>query len=62
MNRYKSKDRVGTTSFGFLISENEQAIVLKELSGEKVSINKKDIKERIKQEHSLCHRCNNEIV
>ena len=47
------KDRNGNTRFGFLISENDQSIVLKELSGERVSISKKDIRDRIKQEHSL---------
>ena len=47
------KDRSGTTTFGFLISENDQSIVLRELSGERVSINKKNISERVKQEHSL---------
>ena len=47
------KDRSGSTTFGFLISENEQSLVLRELSGERVSINKKDISERVKQAHSL---------
>jgi len=47
------KDRKGATTFGFLISENDQSLVIRELSGQRVSINKKDIAERITQTHSL---------
>lgn len=46
-------EKNGESHFGFLLSENEQLLVLKDLSGTRISIDKKNITVRKKQDHSL---------